>query len=242
MAIFNSYVKLPEGKGLTPNSHVAPAVAGVLGTQDQGAGGPSCLGPEADGTRDGGDQDIRCVPQADKQLEKHIYIYKQLHCCRKSWVWRTSWSTLRWVTLLTLLTIPAIPTDETRPVNLRLDAQGELRARKIASNMAVKDQWLCQTCDPVTWQRHQGSWQIVELRFYDFIWLFVCFCPMRYFVSLLKNHRTLMRRQPTPKEQRQDFAVAFCEWWEKDEPSNACLVYLCQLQFKAPSKLRISEV
>ena len=75
MAIFNSYVKLPEGKGLTPNSHVAPAVAGVLGTQDQGAGGPSCLGPEADGTRDGGDQDIRCVPQADKQLEKHIYIY-----------------------------------------------------------------------------------------------------------------------------------------------------------------------
>ena len=45
------------------------ASAGVLGSQDSGAGGPSCLGSEADGTRDAGDHDRLCP--ADQQIQLH---------------------------------------------------------------------------------------------------------------------------------------------------------------------------
>lgn len=171
------------------------------------------------------------LKRINSSINRYIYIYKQLHCCRKSWVWRTSWSTLRWVTLLTLLTIPAIPTDETRPVNLRLDAQGELRARKIASNMAVKDQWLCQTCDPVTWQRHQGSWQIESDCWVEVLWFYMAFCMLLSDAILcFSAQKSQDPHAKTTHAQRTEAGFrssCYCEWWEKDESSNACLVCLC---------------
>ena len=186
--------------------------AGVLGSQDQGAGGPSCLGPEADGTRDGGDQDTRCVPQADKQLDKQIYIYINSFTVAGR-AGSEEPVEAHWGEWLYWLCSPYLPYLLMRHVQWTSDWM----RRESYGLEKLHRTWQSRTNDSV---RHvilsRGNAikgvgrlnQIVELRFYDFIWLFVCFCPMRYLVSLLKNLRTLMRRQPTPKEQRQDFAVA----------------------------------